>query len=188
MYLKSLLFILLSGFSVGNKTPKADAQNTYLVNAKQFTTYFISTQIKDSIILSEQVDEGFLKKCRSSLLTDTALFSEAERQKITVELDDPLIQNWTEGVLGIKVRVIHADSIRSVFKDHHRLADWQSFYARYGKSYFTFSAPIFLRNNTLCIFYSGNNCGSNCGEGNVCLYKKVGNDWKLIKTFCNWVM
>lgn len=48
---------------------------------------------------------------------------------------------------------------------------------RYKKMY-SFSKPIFLRHNTICIFYNSYFCGMECGEGNFFVYLKENGKWK----------
>jgi hypothetical protein len=186
-YLKSFLFILLSGISVGNTTSKVASQRTYLLNARQFISYYMSTKVRDSINLSDLAGGHFFRSCEKSLLGDTAFLSEAEKKEIASELDHPLIQRWTTELVGAKIRLINDDTARAIFKDPHLVKDWRVFNAKYGKDLWRFSAPIFVRNNTICIFYSEQVCGNNCGSGEISLYEKDGDSWKLITTFCDWM-
>ena len=78
-----------------------------------------------------------------------------------------------------------ADTVTAIFKDRNKW--WTYFYKYYGESFNTYSAPIFLRNYTLCLFYSSNSCGGLCGGGQITLFKKEGNTWKPFKSFCDWV-
>ena len=50
-----------------------------------------------------------------------------------------------------------------------------------------YSRPIFIRNNNLCLFYSGSHCGSLCGGGLLALYKKINGKWKMYWTIFSYI-
>lgn len=65
---------------------------------------------------------------------------------------------------------------------------WAKFYKKYSPNgYYNFSKPIFLRNDSLCIFYYGNHCGGLCGGGGLYVYKKTENGWKSWIELFRWV-
>jgi hypothetical protein len=53
-----------------------------------------------------------------------------------------------------------------------------------------FSAPIFLRNDTYCLFYYGNDCINTinwgCNSGNFMVYKKQNGKWKQWGYISHW--
>ncbi len=77
------------------------------------------------------------------------------------------------------VRLLSRDTVDAVFKVFAR--HWTYFRAYIGNDFNEFSMPIFLRNDTYCLFYTANYCGGLCGGGNLILYKKQGNGWKIVK-------
>ncbi|SKA14755.1 hypothetical protein [Sediminibacterium ginsengisoli] len=122
--------------------------------------------------------------CLENLMEDTAGFSAAERRQIRKQVSHPGITAWT-GDMFPQARILNADTIKAAFMERDK--SWPYFHKQYGKSYYQVSVPIFLRNNTLCLFYTDYNCGPLCGQGAWVLYKKTGDKWESIKTFCRWI-
>ncbi len=69
------------------------------------------------------------------------------------------------------------DTITAIFKD--RANGWRNFYNSYGKSLFSFSIPIFFRDNQYCAFFYANICGGLCGEEYFSIYRKEFGAWSL---------
>ena len=126
--------------------------------------------------------EGF--GCLENLLKDTITFSAAERKQIVEENAHPLISRWTADMFP-QARLMSQDSISAIFKDRNK--GWIYFNKHYGYNITNISAPVFLRNNAYCLLYTDKNCGYLCGSGTLDLYKKTGDKWEKIKTFCEWV-
>jgi hypothetical protein len=74
-----------------------------------------------------------------------------------------------------KSRFIPRTELDQVFKD--KIFGWQKFNKEYGHGFYSFYSPIFLRDNTLCVFYVGYNCGLLCGNDEIGIYKKVNGKW-----------
>ncbi len=86
---------------------------------------------------------------------------------------------WGQGLVKNSM-VIPADTVANIFnyKLHHYGFDgWNYFHEYYGRTLYTFSRPLFLRGNTICIFYVARTCGSLCGQGTICLYIKKDGKW-----------
>jgi hypothetical protein len=180
------ILILSTGLGGGNGI-KDKSQDLYLADAKRFIHWYMEGTIKDSIILSNQAGGHFFKMCERELMSDTTILTHSEHREFQAALDSSKLQNWTADLVGTKVRLLSEDTIRAIFKGKILYKDWNVFYSKYGKRFLKFSAPIFLRNKTLCIFYSEEDCGSTCGSGELDVYKKNGGGWKLVKTVCSWM-
>ena len=50
-----------------------------------------------------------------------------------------------------------------------------------------FSRPVFLRDNSLCVFYQSYSCGGLCGHGQFGLYRKFKGKWVQVSTFFQWI-
>lgn len=84
------------------------------------------------------------------------------------------------------IKLISRDSLDIIFKDRKNLG-WNYFHKVYGEGFHSFSKPIFLRNKTICIFYSAYNCGGLCGNGQLEIYKRINNQWELFITVSSWM-
>jgi len=122
--------------------------------------------------------------CLAQLKADTATFSEIELSFIENQKKNPLLRLWTNELIP-KIKIISSDTVRKIFNDNSK--SWPFFYKHIGHSVSSFSAPIFLRNFSYCLFYSDNSCGDLCGEGNFSLYKKVNNKWTAVRIYCSWI-
>ena len=121
--------------------------------------------------------------CLSSLRNDTTNFSKEDIVFIQNGKYPP-ISKWTKKMFP-SVKVISNDTIKTIFKDGPR--QWAYFYKNIGTSYHGFSVPLFLRNDTYCLFYSDESCGGLCGSGSLILYKKENNKWIRIQSYCEWI-
>ncbi len=82
-------------------------------------------------------------------------------------------------------RLVLYDTITNIFKDRTR--GWPYFHNQYGAEFHSFLKPIFLRNNSVCFFYSDYSCGGLCGFGEFAIYRKKDSDWEKIITLFTWI-
>jgi hypothetical protein len=82
-------------------------------------------------------------------------------------------------------KFISRDTIFNILKDSHK--SWDYFSARYGSGYHVFKKPVFLRNNTVCIYYSEYHCGFLCGRGSIKIFIKENGKWHLFSELAEWV-
>ncbi len=83
-------------------------------------------------------------------------------------------------------KLISKDEVKAIFTDRKQQG-WQYFKQHYGTELHEFSSPIFIRDNTLCVFYSGHSCDYECGEGALAIFKKEKEDWVLWMTLYVWM-
>src|SRR4030095_4643577 len=121
--------------------------------------------------------------CIGQLLNDTAVYTEDELIYLKNKQYAGL-SKWTSDVFGT-IKLISNDTIETIFKDYSKW--WPYFYKNIGLGFDTFSLPIFLRNDTYCLFYSDHHCGRLCGGGRLTLYKKDHDKWIQFKSYCNWI-
>lgn len=121
--------------------------------------------------------------CISTLLMDSSTFSNDELTFIK-DKQYPTLTKWTKE-LFTTIKIISQDTLNSIFKDNSK--GWNLFHKNIGQSFYSFSIPIFLRNDTYCLFYTDNHCGGECGDGRLILYKKERNKWTEVKSYCNWI-
>lgn len=111
-------------------------------------------QIIDSLVLSKEEQQFIIKELQRQV--DTSLWNQFEI---------PNSQSMPK------------DTITAIFKD--RANGWRNFYNSYGKSLFSFSIPIFFRDNQYCAFFYANSCGGLCGEELFSIYRKEFGAWSL---------
>lgn len=183
-----LLSVILFAYSCRTQSHSktmGKQEQEYIQQTKEFIQYIRTIEYpKDTILLVDKPNMKELNKCIPELLFDTTLFTIIERGIIRSQVSMPFLNNW-ETILVDKARIISQDTVNAIFKDKYRW--WNYFYKHYGKGFSSYSAPIFLRNYTLCLFYSGHSCGGLCGGGQVTLFKKEHNTWKPFRIFCNWI-
>lgn len=121
--------------------------------------------------------------CILDLLTDTTTYTKEELSFIK-DKEYPLLTKWAKESFG-NTNLVSSDTINPIFEDNSKW--WTYFNKHIGRSFNTFSTPIFLRNDTYCLFYSSHHCGGLCGGGNLALYKKQNNKWTVVKTYCDWI-
>jgi len=180
----ALLFIVvrLPGNTTQPPTPPSAPDTVYLAAVREF-----AHALEDSTLpffLEDSIDPGshfdFLKSC----LQDTSTFTAAERKQIKHWTSHPSFRVWTPDMVP-GVRLIPDDTITAIFSTKHR-DGWSYFYRHYGPGYHSFGCPLFLRNYTWCLFYSGHHCGWLCGDGQLALYKKEGGRWMFVKNWGEW--
>lgn len=121
--------------------------------------------------------------CIGDLLTDTTFYTKNELAFIK-DKKYPLIKYWTKEYFRNTI-LVSDDTITAIFKDNSK--GWAYFYKIIGRNFNTFSVPIFLRDDTYCLFYSDHHCGGLCGGGQLTLYKKEKEKWVKVKTYCSWI-
>jgi len=63
---------------------------------------------------------------------------------------------------------------------------WDIFYKKYGLGYYMISYPLFNKKKNICIFYLEMSVGSLGGSGEIRIYKRRKNAWKLYKIKSMW--
>jgi hypothetical protein len=157
----------------------------YLNQVNIFIREVMEKELNDTAFIL--VDKPFAFEyfeCIQELLTDTANYSKEERLFIQEATRKSKIKFWSSPMFS-KVKMMDSKTIDSVFND--RSKGWKYFHENIGQSFNSFSAPIFFRNYSYCIFYFDNSCDNLCGGGQLILYKKQNGKWKNIQSYCNWV-
>ncbi len=157
---------------------------TYIKKCIAFIKEIKNEQLADTnFILVNNPFSFEYNNCISTLLMDSSIFSNDELTFIK-DKKYPALTKWTKE-LFTTIKIISEDTLNSIFKDKSKW--WNFFHKNFGQSFNTFSIPIFLRNDTYCLFYSDNHCGGECGDGRLILYKKERNKWTEVKSYCNWI-
>jgi hypothetical protein len=184
-----LAFIFADANSQVNKKSLVAQNNSGDILYKQEAIAFIKQieggRLNDNFILVDKPAPLNSNDCLEQVLTDTITFSKIELKVISKyknSLGKDLSDYWANAYLN--VNVIKKDTVDAIFKNYHR--HWGYFHKNIGRSFNEFSVPLFIRNNTYCLFYSANYCGGLCGGGNLILYKKSNGVWVSVKSYCDW--
>jgi len=148
---------------------------------------------KHKLIYLDYMDESTIDNLISSLDRDTIeVLHSSDYIVLTQEEKKAIIDSLTSlkmNKLNLdrypNTKVISSDTLNYIFSNLSN--GWSIFYQKYGEGYYSFSKPIFLRNNTLCLFYYDYNCGDLCGKGNFSVYKKTWLGWKYYALIYSWM-
>lgn len=107
------------------------------------------------------------------------LLTAEEKKHVDLEIASMQRKIWTDApIKGVKI--LNADTAAVWRKRSTEFKQTRS-------AYFSFSKPIFIRNNTVCLFYSGHICGPLCSTGFLIAYTKVGDEWVEWFLIDSWV-
>lgn len=183
------LFVSVSSYGQLNqqttiKLTDTQDSTTYIKKCIAFIKEIKNEQLADTnFILVNNPFSFEYNYCISTLLMDSSTFSNDELTFIK-DKKYPTLTKWTKE-LFTTINIVSEDTLNSIFKDNSK--GWNLFHKNIGQSFNTFSIPIFLRNDTYCLFYTDNHCGGECGDGRLILYKKERNKWTEVKSYCNWI-
>ena len=166
---------------------------------REFVTSFLN-EMRESkypvFYLSNNDDQALLDALKPDTLKDMwalagrnkpqnkLILTQKERKHIRSKLRQLRELTWDDHLLP-NARLLPRDTVRYYLKDRAR--GWQSMYDQGISGYYTFSNPIFLRNETLCIFQYDYSCGNLCGDGTIMIYRKENGKWKPYINLANWV-
>ena len=122
------------------------------------------------------------------LLFHILLFTQANSSELNfynIHPGDSIdIKKWSREVFE-NVRFVNSDTINAILEDTSRGLPF--FRRNIGRGFSTFSVPIFLRNDTYCLFYSDHYDAPLAGGGGLGLYRKENGKWKIVKYYCFWI-
>jgi len=170
-------FLLTACHQPFNAAAEYTRQSTMFIQA-------ITRPAGDNRILVDKPFDLSYFVCLSDLLKDTANFTKEELVLIEKQAKHPPVARWTNALVP-GTRIISSDTVTAAFNNLSN--GWPYVYKHIGHVLYAYSAPVFIRNYTYCLFYAHFTCGGLCGEGHLALYKKEGNTWKEVKTYCDWI-
>lgn len=123
------------------------------------------------------------------ILADSITITKEERTFINTAIDNMSKDIWQQNLI-LDAQIIAVDSVRRVFD--RRISDrmfdgWTYFRNKGVDRIYSFTVPIFFRNDTYCLFYYDYGCGNLCGEGQVAIYKKVKGKWVKWSILSSWI-
>ena len=179
------LFIAMAILSISANSPLETANDEYKTNVISFLRAIEITE-EDSLILSD-IPNTLSKNsiCQVEDILDESFFSKEELKYLKKELKRSRIPKWSKEYFP-KAKIVSGKEIENIFKKHS-YGGWAEIQRTIGDGFHVCSSPIFLRNNTYCLFYRAVHCGLLCGGGGYTLYKREGNNWIKVKRYCGWM-
>ncbi|WP_256005828.1 MULTISPECIES: hypothetical protein [Pedobacter] len=184
----TIIFLTFNGIANGQLNKRQKAFITSFLNERE--------PKKPVFYLSNHNDRALLEALKPDTLVDMwalagrnkpqnkLILTQKERKHISTKLRQLRELKWKDRLLP-GARLLHTDTVQYYLKD--RALGWQRMYDRGISGFYTFSNPIFLRNETLCIFQYDFSCGSLCGDGTIMIYRKENGLWKPYINLANWV-
>ncbi|WP_080058248.1 hypothetical protein [Spirosoma aerolatum] len=173
-FVVNLLVMCLMGASVFGQSSEEIAfiQNLFGQSAK--------------LIYTDKLGEYEVKRMEKALSKDTLY------DVFVTNLKDPnnrLVltrpeRNYIQQELASQSKVTWSSQL---FEHGKRITQASSDSLQAGFRIYSFSNPIFIRNHSLCIFYSGYTCSSRCGEGKLVIFKKQNDTWVAWLELYRWI-
>ena len=156
--------------------------------AVKFLNDYIKSKTKNKIIYTEKIWPSNLNDIKRALgktkiqlrennpdniktiLPEKIIFTEKEMKYVSEEIEKNNNNGWVKNKV-VDAQFIARDTIESY------LSKKSSFYI-----YHSFSKPIFLRNNSICIFYFDETEG-----GKLATFVKVNGSWKYFAELYSWI-
>lgn len=148
-------------------------------------TYYTGslTAIKEEIIKDTLVDVKH--SYENNEIKECLILTKSEKLYISEQLDKMKGHVWTNDLFK-NSKMLNSGSL-------HRLIGKQGlgwhdkYYKRYKTGFYSFSKPIFIRNNTICIFSYSYNCGILCAYGETAIYIKDNGAWSKWLVISDWI-
>lgn len=151
--------------------------NAYKAATGEFLKQRFPPQNKTAFVLNDMLSpltDGDIK----TLLSDTVDFTKYDADAIQFLSKNAVFKKWDSNDFP-DYKVVPNDSIQLTI----RKEGWLLFYKKYGYGFHFFSAPIFLKDYSYCIFRDVFIGGIMKSYRELCLYKKINGRWKLVKTY-----
>lgn len=144
----------------------------YMKEVKSFIRWYIRDKgrnllMSDNVVLDPQLT-GWPQAEKDTF------FTPAESAFIKEQMRSPWFRQWSVTGLG-SIHVIPDSLLRR-----------RTGYRRTG--FYSFGYPIFLRNDTYCLFYADYRKDHVDDYGSLDLYRRRGNQWVFIRSIIDWVV
>jgi uncharacterized protein YjcR len=148
----------------------------------------IDSTIKKNNMLGSKAMPIVPKQKHSRMLPiveDSLTFSEQEIAHAYKEIAKVSKHKWDNGLFE-NSKLIPTDTVKKVFADR-KLLGWQYMYSKGINKIYSFGMPVFLRNDTYCLFYYDYGCDYLCGYGEFAIYKKDNGKWTYWGRISSWI-
>jgi hypothetical protein len=109
-----------------------------------------------------------------------------------LQIRDSIIPDLSQWAKKMEPKTAYDTKEQVVTDSISQLKSWPYFYLNLGNTglgnnIYYCSVPIFLRNNSYCIFYFINQCGPDCGMANFAIYIRNDTKWIELKRYKGWL-
>ena len=118
-------------------------------------------------------------------VTDSIILTKLELEYVVNEIKkNKKIENWSRGLIE-NSKLISKKKVNKIFQDSSK--GWKYFNDKIGSGFYSFSKPIFLRENSICFFYNSYGSGSLSGSGEFAVFVKENGEWKHFDAISFWI-
>lgn len=175
--------ILVYCLFIGANSYSQSTKNSTIVLQKFFADKFPITY-SDTI---HQYDLKYLKQVLADdILYNSSLSGQKDniRQLILTKNEKKYLLKKVDEQQGF----VWPDNLfQNVRKDSSDKKNLTSNFKKFFQPIYNFSKPIFIRNDSICIFYYGYYCGGECGQGSVEIYHKIDGKWTNWISMIQWI-
>jgi hypothetical protein len=145
--------------------------------------YSLSNIDKNSLVICNKGSDYFYEVISEANFSDTIfgkkkdkffILNEDERNFIKKEIEKLNSFSWTKSKIDAKT-IIPIQTFEKIFNDENSIKNF--FNRNRGLVIYSFSKPIFLRNDSICIFAYAYYCGMECTAIHLSIYEKANSRW-----------
>ncbi|OYU84078.1 MAG: hypothetical protein CFE24_08570 [Flavobacterium sp. BFFFF2] len=178
-----LTFLFFTLFCIGQTQSILDLTKSkkYMAETTEFIKWFRRNDTTKLVLVKESASWNEILKNNTNLVADSTVFSKKEIELIKSQLALIPFLQWNDMILKNST-IVTKQEIDQFFEQSNFDA-YEDIKQKFGSGFMNFSAPIFIRNDTYCIFYNDYHFGWTCGGGSLSLYKKEHGSWTFVKSY-----
>jgi hypothetical protein len=193
----ALIFLITSAYT--QKVESISEEETFL--NWYFQNYLLKSKNDPPILYTDAIHTGSLTAIKDDIIKDTLvdlknsyannefkeclILTKSEKLYINDQLDKMTGKSWTENLMKNSQK-LNNDSLE-ILIGKQGLGWLDKYYEKYKTGFYSFSKPIFLRNNTICIFSFDYSCGILCAYGETAIYFKHNGEWSKWLIISDWI-
>lgn len=155
----------------------------YNIYTKHSRYHFNKIVVLENVIEASSPSHFFFEESDSSEIAQLETFLK-EIDSNRIKEINRMFNKWTKDYLD---EVFTTQKILKKLFDKDTQEGWKKYRKKYGAPYFQFSIPVFNSTYDIAYFSWSKICGSLCGVGYSCFYKRINGKWTLILMRKDWV-
>jgi hypothetical protein len=155
----------------------------YNIHAKYYRYHLNKIVVLENVIEASEPSLFIFEESDSTKISQlTPFLNEIDSNRIK-EING-MFNKWTADYLDEKF--ITKENLKDLFqKDIEK--GWKKYRKKYGAPYLSFSIPVFNSTYDIAYFSWSEVCGSLCGVGYSCFYRRINGKWVLVLIRKDWV-